>query len=289
MSRERIALTIVLLLAVNACQAGGTNPASDRLHFKVIAGSVIVVPVLVNGRGPYDFVLDTGAESTLIDTDLAGELGVTPVDRMRLDSSNGSTVLARAFADKISVGAMRVLNSEVLIGSLDAVHTIDPHIRGMVGQSFLRHFDYILDNVHSTLELVIDPGQPTAIQGIRLGLRRTHALPIVTATLNDSLHAHLLLDSGASNLTLYRDAGKVVWRYSGTLSKAELRSSLRANQVAIGRIPYMEVAGYPFRNIEAALLNTNSNGEVDGMLPTNLFSKVYFNNSEAYIILAGER
>ena len=288
MSRERIALTIVLL-AVNACQAGGTSPASDRLHFKVIAGSVIIVPVQVNGRGPYDFVLDTGAESTLIDTDLADELAVTPVDRMRLDSANGSTVLARAFADKISVGPMRVLNSEVLIASLDAVHGVEPHIRGMVGQSFLRHFDYILDNVHSTLELVMNPGQASAIRGIRLDLWRTHALPIVTATLNDSLHARLLLDSGASNLTLYCDTGKAAWHSPGVLSKAELRSSLQANQVAIGRIPYLEVAGYPFRNIQAALLNKNSDGEVDGMLPTNLFSKVYFNNSDAYIILARER
>jgi aspartyl protease len=289
MSRERIALTIVLLLGLNPCRAGGTNPASNRLHFKVIAGSVIIVPILVNGRGPYHFVLDTGTESTLIDTDIAAQLDIAAVDRMRLESSNGSTVLARAFASEISMGPMRVLNSEVLIGSLNAVHSVDPQIRGIVGQSFLRHFDYILDNVHSILELVMKPGQQTAIRGIRLDLRRTDAVPTLAATLNDSLHTRLVLDSGASNLTLYRGSRNAAWHYLGAASKAELRSSLWADQVAVKRVPYLEVAGYVFRNLEAALLNGNSNREVDGMLPTHLFSKIYFNNSDAYVILARER
>src|SRR5690348_14074692 len=107
MSRQCFALAMVFSLVSISSQAQRTN-SDMNLHFKVMAGSVIVVPVMVNGRGPYDFVFDTGNESTLIDTDLAQQVGVTAVDRMWLESSTGSAVLARAFAGEISLGPTRV-------------------------------------------------------------------------------------------------------------------------------------------------------------------------------------
>jgi hypothetical protein len=286
MSRA-VALAIVLLLTLNPGQASGANPEGDRLHFKLVAGSVIVLPALVNGRGPYDFVFDTGSETTLIDADLARELGIAPVDRMRLESSNGTSVLARAFVE-ISLGPARVLNSEVLMGSMQALRSVGPSIRGIIGQSFLRHFDYILDNVHSAIDLMIDKGELT-MRGVRLDLRRTHALPIVTAKLKDSSHIDLVLDSGASNLTLYRRSHQAATPFLSTASKSELRSSLWIKQVVTGLIPNLEVAGHRFGNLQTALVNVHSTGEVDGLLPTNLFSRIYFNNSAAYVVLERER
>jgi predicted aspartyl protease len=41
---------------------------------------LLLVPVTVNGRGPYDFVVDTGASHVVIDTALADELGLQRQD-----------------------------------------------------------------------------------------------------------------------------------------------------------------------------------------------------------------
>jgi predicted aspartyl protease len=52
---------------------------SREVTFK-LAGAhapLILVPTFVNGQGPYDFVLDTGASATLLSPELAERLGLT--------------------------------------------------------------------------------------------------------------------------------------------------------------------------------------------------------------------
>src|SRR5574338_1442914 len=52
-----------------ADEAAG-NAARDR-------SGRLVAPVMVNGHGPYSFIIDTGANRSAISTALAGELGLT--------------------------------------------------------------------------------------------------------------------------------------------------------------------------------------------------------------------
>jgi hypothetical protein len=52
---------------------------------RFVERSIIVVPVLPDGSGPYDFVLDTPAQITIIDPGLASEL------RLRLQGLAGVT------------------------------------------------------------------------------------------------------------------------------------------------------------------------------------------------------
>lgn len=46
-----------------------------------IGGVVVLMQVSINGRGPYTFALDTGASQSLIDSQLAGQLGLPVVGR----------------------------------------------------------------------------------------------------------------------------------------------------------------------------------------------------------------
>src|SRR5580704_18446199 len=40
----------------------------------------IVAPVMVNGRGPYRFIIDTGASDSTVSPDLARTLGLQPTE-----------------------------------------------------------------------------------------------------------------------------------------------------------------------------------------------------------------
>lgn len=286
MSRESIALAIVFLVGPNASQAQGAN-LNTRLHFKVIAGSMIVVPVMVNGRGPYDFVLDTGTESTLIDTDLAQQIGVPVIDRIRLEGANGSAALARAFADEISLGPARVRNSEVLIGALAPLHSINRRIRGIIGQSFLRHFDYILDNAHSAIEMV-EGSETPPIDGKRVNFMRSRGRPLLPVKLDQS-QMNFVLDSGASNVVVYSQLRSVGLPCLAHLCTCQMQSSFAATEVPMARLDTLEVAGHRFGNLQAAVMKGVSRQEADGLLPTRFFSKVYFSNSGGYVVLAGPR
>jgi predicted aspartyl protease len=53
-----------------------TAPSQQLMQspFKIRGESTIVVPVLINGACPFDFMLDTGTTNTIIDRKLAEEL-----------------------------------------------------------------------------------------------------------------------------------------------------------------------------------------------------------------------
>ncbi|WP_433967525.1 aspartyl protease family protein [Tunturiibacter gelidiferens] len=44
------------------------------LPVRIVQGSQIIVPLWVNQNGPYDFLVDTGAQITTVDSSLASEL-----------------------------------------------------------------------------------------------------------------------------------------------------------------------------------------------------------------------
>src|ERR1700751_3767604 len=46
----------------------------DSLRLRLIQNVLIVVPVTINHRGPYDFLVDTGAQITTVDPELARAL-----------------------------------------------------------------------------------------------------------------------------------------------------------------------------------------------------------------------
>jgi predicted aspartyl protease len=50
----------------------------------------LTVPVMINGQGPFQFVIDTGADRTVISTQLADRLDLVPAGKARLHAMGGS-------------------------------------------------------------------------------------------------------------------------------------------------------------------------------------------------------
>jgi Aspartyl protease len=53
--------------------AATISPSSSKVKFRLSGGAqpLILLPVHVNSRGPLDFILDTGAGTSLLSTELA--------------------------------------------------------------------------------------------------------------------------------------------------------------------------------------------------------------------------
>src|ERR1700743_3420525 len=49
---------------------------STVMPFRLVNGFAVIVPVTVNGHGPYDFMLDTGSTVTAVDRELGQELAL---------------------------------------------------------------------------------------------------------------------------------------------------------------------------------------------------------------------
>jgi predicted aspartyl protease len=66
-------------------------------------GLRMTVPVMVNGKGPFQFVIDTGADRTVISSELAERLGLSNAGTARLHAMGGERDVRIVAIDTVSV------------------------------------------------------------------------------------------------------------------------------------------------------------------------------------------
>lgn len=118
-------------------------------------GAALVVPVHLNGQGPFDFVLDTGATLTCVDQEVARRLGLPEARGMRGvgAGAGGAGQMRLVTLDSLRVGAARA--EELTACALDLEHTarVGLEIDGLLGLNFLRSFRVTLDFEREVLHL----------------------------------------------------------------------------------------------------------------------------------------
>ncbi|HEX2190407.1 MAG TPA: retropepsin-like aspartic protease [Longimicrobiaceae bacterium] len=165
-SRSAMGAALALLLPClsAACETGAparveapADSAAGETAFR-LAGpteAAIIVPVHVNGQGPFDFVLDTGATFTCVDRELSQRLGL-PERRGAVGLGagiGGSGQIRLVRVDSLRVGAAR---AEDLTGcEVDLRHAAQVGIEadGLLGLNFLRPFRVTLDFERGVLVL----------------------------------------------------------------------------------------------------------------------------------------
>ncbi|MFT3995911.1 MAG: retropepsin-like aspartic protease [Asticcacaulis sp.] len=101
------AFSAALLPGLGQAQNGGQDGAQDRairVPFTRSKSLMPVVEVTLNGKGPYRFVIDTGASATIIRKSLAKELGLRRDGETRGSSLSGTEVLSRHTASDVVIG-----------------------------------------------------------------------------------------------------------------------------------------------------------------------------------------
>ena len=116
---------------------------------------LVVVPVFVNEKGPYDFALDTGASSTVISLELAAEFGLATEKIAQLIGGGGRVNASRVQLSSLAVGASRQENltaaASDFLAQLNAA--LGSKLQGIVGYNFLRHYRVTLDYPRAALSL----------------------------------------------------------------------------------------------------------------------------------------
>ena len=105
--------------------AGGA--ASVQFPFELLANQIFV-PVTVNGKGPYTFILDTGAPGVVIASESANALGVTNDDM--------TFGFAKNFAATAAVGTFPLALSQPLVART---------IHGIIGLDILHRYVWRVD------------------------------------------------------------------------------------------------------------------------------------------------
>lgn len=162
----------------------------------------MTVPISIDGKGPYDFLIDTGAERTVISTELARELALARGTRVRMHSMSGVGDVETVIIPKLQVSRKSVAGIHA-----PALQVANIGASGMLGIDSLQSQRITFDFERKKMTVVPsksrepdrDPNEIVVRARSRLG-----RLVLVDASL-DGQKLVVVLDTG-SEVTVGNDA-----------------------------------------------------------------------------------
>lgn len=111
----------------------------------------VVVPVMINGQGPFRFIVDTGANRSTISPKLVNALGLKPADESTI-VVNGITGAAKASfvtVDQLQAGALRIDGTAMPVVWAPVMAGAD----GILGAAGLREKSLLIDFQRNRVEI----------------------------------------------------------------------------------------------------------------------------------------
>lgn len=247
---------------------------AEDIAFRLAQRHFVIVPVRLNGLGPFEFLLDTGSTTSLVDRELAHELGLQPLGETVARTATGTERVPIARLDRVELGSQTVRTVLVLSSALEGIRSLDGKIRGVLGFNFLSRFRYLIDYVGQ--RLVFDGGRPL---GLRLPFDASRSSIVLTVG-----DVRWLLDTGATGVVLFDPEALDV-----QIDPLNARSLSTNDGRAIARggvIRELELGDASFHRLPATLApRTGLERGADGLLPGTLFASVYFDHEQNVIVV----
>jgi hypothetical protein len=294
-----IVLAAQLSLTCTVSHADAHCPAGiPDLHTQLVAGALLVVPVMVNGSGPYDFMVDTGSQLNVLDPLLAAQLHLETQAHIGLVTAANVKEASVAAIDLLQVGPYAIKHPLAAVQDLGLLQAADPRIRGVLGENFLGHFDLLIDYRR---KLLCFDGSGAIAKDLRW-----ERIPFVPSSHTDSdvpfsdrlVISVRLSDTGARPVLLQIDSGSdgpILFAGNKELENSLLRRATLQGPIvgearrAFAVLPPQDmklgnrtVRSVPFVTPSSAAMNT-SDREEDGVLATVLFGRVYISHSNHFI------
>ena len=291
-----LATTLVSAASAEAHCPGNVASITPR----IVQGALIVISVKINDAGPFDFMVDTGSQVVVVDPSLASQLHLKVQGTVGLVSAASYAAASVTILDTLEAGSHRVEKALAAVQDLGQIKAADSHIRGVLGQSFLAHFDMLIDNEHKLLCLDETHAMQEKVRGEHIQLvapppseselAYTERL-VLSVRLSglENRQVLLQLDSGTDGPILYPSTDEAE---RGILKQATRRSSSASRaQQAFADLPPQDmrigartVSQVHFVTPVNVGLNIPTRDEA-GLLPTVLFKRVYINNADHFAVI----
>lgn len=170
----------------------------------------MMAPVMINGQGPFNFVLDTGANTSCISNKLAEDLMLSPGPMTRVHTVVGVRDRPSVTIDELRIGKRNRKNVNA-----PALPLRGPDVQGVLGVDWLKGQRLVLDFKKNEIEITRSkpdesiPGRVVVVPA----RRRMGQLTIVDAEMSGK-PISAIIDSGAQ----------------GTLCNSALRNMIKASE-----------------------------------------------------------
>jgi predicted aspartyl protease len=233
------------------------DPEAETVGYLADAAHRMTLSVNVGGQGPFNFVVDTGAERTVVSNELARQLSLDPGEDVVVTSVSRSVRVPSVFVTALEVGRRT-------IPTIQAPSLAQRHIgaQGMLGVDSLQSQRVVFDFRNQQLSLSTShlddqtwPGDTIVVTG------RTRAGRLILTDANlDGQRIQVIIDTG-SQVTIANNALRAQLLRRGRLGEIrtlELQGVTgdviqadftRANRIRIGGI-HVEDLPIAFADVE---------------------------------------
>jgi len=235
------------------------NRQKQSISFKCIK-NLMVIPVYVNGKGPYDFVLDTGVGPMIItDPSIIDSLNFSGLRKIKVSGLGIETVeayVSQSLDVKVGSTSIKYIPAAILKEDLfNLSGHLGLKIYGLLGFSFFNSF--IVDIRYSENRLIIyDHDAKIKYRGKKIPIEIENQKPYILAAIdapgNKTVEARFLMDTGASHALSLEMLNGTEFPLPEKKVKANLGMSL-SGQIKgyVGRVSKFSVGGYVFKDVVA--------------------------------------
>ncbi|MGD0547671.1 MAG: retropepsin-like aspartic protease [Terracidiphilus sp.] len=261
--------------------------SNDIVNFRLRDKYLMIVPATVNGAGPYNFLLDTGATHTVIDPALARQLQLSMIGAASL------TTVSDVRRDQLArLKAVRVGNSEVselgaVVDQLDQVKLKAPGIRGVLGEDFLSNFDFLIDYKQKILRFGGDAPAGDRCRFETMG--RYHGEP----TTNRLLIEAEFMDTSSGMAQLQLDTGakmpEIFPARPGSISSQPWAGSMAFSSGPNGTVIHahtsIKIGATIVNDLDVVKSRSGVAYDAVGLLPASIFHRIYISHSGGFVVL----
>jgi len=297
----RLLLASLVVLAVPAAFGEVHCPRDvESLRLRLVQSSLIILAIEINHSGPYDFVVDTGAQVTTIESSLAAELGLKSRGTTGVSGVGTYARAGYAYLDLIEAGKHSVANAISVIQDIPQLKSADPRIRGILGANFIEHFDVLIDNNQKIICMDESGALAAAFKGehielvepqgaqIDLPFTRPITIPARLGALRNK-PVVLRLDSGSNVPILYAIEPGVQEESESQRPPLMRLVNGRKQSFAILPAQKVEIGKQWLRDVSFARpindVGAGSQKRENGVLPTIAFKRVFISCSGGYVSL----
>jgi predicted aspartyl protease len=242
--------------STTALPAPATTPLADDLAFAEL-DQRMTVPVQIAGAGPYRFIIDTGAQRSVISRQLARRLNLPVGRRVRLTAMTGTSIVDTVIIPSLSVSTLG--GERIEAPALDGANI---GALGLLGIDTLQGHRLVIDFDATRMSVAPSERRTHAVRAqpgeIVIQARSLFGQLVVTnATLNGR-RVRVVLDTGTS-LSLGNRALQRMLSRRGKQAQAEMVSvlgdTLTADYATVRemKLGLATISGLPIAFADAAL------------------------------------
>lgn len=270
--RLLLAFSMLMVLQIGLlpiCKAQTfTFPAGQKkehLYFNLVK-NLIIIPLYINGKGPYNFILDTGVNPLIItDPSIRDSLNITGLRPIKISGfgEGGDVNALYSNTARVSIGNASVNSTPAVVlekDLFDLSNHIGVKIYGLIGFNFFNSFVVKIDYIYKRITFWT-PNLNKKIKGEKIPLEFLDNKPYINTKIETEkgiIDVKLIIDCGASHALSLEKLEETAFPLPTKNISANLGigiSGLISGN--IGRINKLWLGKYTFKDVLTSYPNYN--------------------------------